>query len=210
MRQVGVDEVSMKQVALRADVSLSTVYNLFESKEDVVGRVFNQEYAKYLAAVDARASTDPLQRFFDAVDIAGEFYTADEPFYRSSIWLVDADSSYKLSLQKPRFGFFRNLVSEATDAGILRSDTDAYVLGLMVVPMFSAPYQAWAGGWVSIDEFRARAKLGICIVLEGFAAPGHRARFDALLPTFEDEVKRHRELASGKDRGDGLANSGPA
>lgn len=183
----------MKQVAVEAGVSLSTVYNLFESKEDVLSRVFNEAFDGYRAAVAGHASKDPLQRFFDAVDIAADFYSADAPFYRSSLWLVDADSSYKLSLQKPRFGFFRELVSQAIEAGLLRAETDAYVLGLMVVPMFSAPYQAWAGGWVSIDEFRARAKLGICIVLEGYAAAPHRGRFDELLPEFEAQVRVHRE-----------------
>lgn len=195
MRQVGVEQLSMRQVARRADVSLSTVYNLFESKEDVLAHVFNDAFNRYLNAVLERASTDPLQRFFDSVDIAAEFYSADVPFYRSSVWLVDADSSYKLSLQKPRFGFFRDLAIRAIEAGVLRADTDAYVLGLMIVPMFSAPYQAWAGGWVSIDEFRARAKLGFCVVLRGFAAPDQYGRFDTLLSSFETEVRRHREVS---------------
>ncbi len=191
----------MKQVAIRAEVSLSTVYNLFESKEDVLARVFNEAFDQYLAAISERASAEPLQRFFDAVDIAAEFYSADVPFYRSSAWLVYADSSYKLSLQKPRFGFFRELVSQAIKAGVLRPETDAYVLGLMVVPMFSAPYQAWAGGWVSIDEFRARAKLGICIVLRSFASQQHRGRFEELMPAFEARVRFHR--GPGRAREDG-------
>lgn len=192
MREIGVEAIAMKQVAARADVSLSTVYNLFESKEDVLARVFNEAFADYRTAVLERASAEPLQRFFDAVDIAAEFYSADAPFYRSSAWLVFADSSYKLSLQKPRFGFFRDLVVGAVEAGVLDRDTDAYLLGLMVVPMFSSPYQAWASGWISIDEFRARAKLGICIVLKGFAARRHRVRFENELPVLEAQVRAHR------------------
>lgn len=198
MREIGVEAIAMKQVAARADVSLSTVYNLFESKEDVLARVFNEAFEDYRTAVLERASADPLQRFFDAVDIAAEFYSADAPFYRSSAWLVFADSSYKLSLQKPRFGFFRDLIGGAIEAGVLARDTDAYLLGLIVVPMFSSPYQAWASGWVSIDEFRARAKLGICVVLKGFAAPEHRERFEAELPALEAQVRAHRGSSSAR------------
>jgi AcrR family transcriptional regulator len=182
----------MKQVAARADVSLSTVYNLFESKEDVLAHVFNEAFAQFRDAVLARASREPLQRFLDAVDIAAGFYVADEPFYRSSAWLVNADSGYKLSLQKPRFAFFRELAAAAIDGGLLRAGTDAWVLGLMVVPMFSAPYQAWAGGWVDIDAFRARAKLGICMVLRAHAAPEHVERFERMLPGLEAEVRQTR------------------
>lgn len=119
--------------------NLSTIYNLFESKEDVLTRVLNDAFGQYLSDVAERASSDPLQRFFDAVDVAAEFYSADAPFYRSSVWLVDVDSSYKLSLQRPRFDFFRDLVSQAIADGLLRPGTGPYVLSLMVVPMFSAP-----------------------------------------------------------------------
>ena len=213
MREIGVEAISMKQVAIRADVSLSTVYNLFESKEDVLARVFNEAFGQYRTAVLERASAEPLQRFLDAVDIAAEFYSADVPFYRSSAWLVYADSSYKLSLQKPRFGFFRDLVTRAIEEGVLRPETNAYVLGLMVVPMFSAPYQAWAGGWVSIDEFRARAKLGICIVLKGFASQEHQARFEELMPALEAQVRLHRGSArddGGRSVGRRAAPSSPS
>lgn len=195
MREAGVDAVSMKQVAARADVSLSTIYNLFGSKEEVFAQVFNGAFEAYRGAVLARASADPLQRFFDAIDIAAEFYSADVPFYRSSVWLVDADSSYKLSLQKPRFSFFRDLAGQSIEAGLLRRDADAYVLGLMIVPMFSTPYQAWAGGWIGIDEFRARAKLGICLVLRGFCAPAHRDRVRSVLGVLETQVKACRRVS---------------
>lgn len=209
MRLVGVDAMSMKQVAQRAEVSLSTVYNLFQSKEDVVARVFNDEFAHYLDAVDERGSKEPLQRFFDAVDIAAEFYSADESFYRSSIWLVDANSSYKLSLQRPRFAFFRQLVNRAIEDGLLRTETDAYLLGLMVVPMFSAPYQAWAGGWISIDEFRARAKLGISIVLRSHAQPAHLRRFDELMARLEARVKTFRDEATKETGGEARPGNRP-
>ena len=194
MRQVGVDSIAMKQVADRAAVSLSTVYNLFESKEDVLGRVFHEAFDQYRTAVLERASDEPLQRFFDAVDIAAEFYGADVPFYRSSAWLVFADTSYKLSLQKPRFAFFRDLIAHATDRGLLAAQTDAQLLALIVVPMFSSPYQAWASGWISIEEFRARAKLGICVVLKGFSAPASLARFEAELPALEVQVRSFRSV----------------
>lgn len=205
MREVGVDAIAMRQVAERAGVSLSTVYNLFESKEDVLARVFNEAFDQYRTAVMERASTEPLQRFFDTVDIAAEFYGADAPFYRSSAWLVFADSSYKLSLQKPRFGFFRELIGHAIETGLLARSTDAYLLGLIVVPMFSSPYQAWASGWIDIDEFRARAKLGICVVLKGFASPDRRAQFDAELPALEMQVRAYRGAGSVRHGADGPA-----
>ena len=115
-----------------------------------------------------------------------------------SIWLVDADSSYKLSLQKPRFGFFRDLINHALAGGALRKDVDVYVLGLMIVPMFSAAYQAWAGGWVSIEEFRARAKLGICIVLEGYADGPYQEKLRGLLPSLEADVRDQRQKFAGR------------
>lgn len=187
--ETGVDAMSMKQVAERADVSLSTVYNLFESKEAVLSRVFNGVFADYRACVFERGSKDPLQLFFDAVDIAAEFYEADVPFYRSLVWLVGRDSDLKLSLQEPRVQFFCDLVQGGVDGGLLVSTADSRIVGTTIVPLYSAAYQMWAAGAVSIDEFCARAKFGIMVVLKAFAEPAEQERIGSHLMTLETWLK---------------------
>jgi AcrR family transcriptional regulator len=172
MSEVGVEEMSMKQVAARAEVSLSTVYNLFDSKEAVLSRVFSESFERYRAVMDRTLSPDPLERIFQAVDISGDLYSAEPDFYRSAVWLVGRGSSLKTSLQEPRVRFWCALVENLVKAGLLSPAADPTILGAFcIVPLFATGYQAWCAGEAHIDEFRARVKLGIALILTAYATP---------------------------------------
>jgi AcrR family transcriptional regulator len=198
--EIGVDAMSMKQLAERADVSLSTVYNLFESKEAVLARVFGGVFAEYRDVVFERAAKEPLQRFFDAIDIAAEFYEADVAFYRSMVWLVGRESQLKLAIQEPRFQFYCDLVQDAIDAGLLSPQTDSRLVGTTIVPLYSFAYQTWAAGAASIDEFCIRAKFGVVVVLKAFAAPEAQPRLDQHLAALETWLKAQDALRRKRGR----------
>jgi len=151
----------------------------------VLARVFGGVFAAYREVVFAKGSPDPLQLFFDAVDIAAEFYEADVAFYRSMVWLVGRESELKLSIQEPRFQFYCDLVQGAVDAGLLLPQTDSRLVGTTIVPLYSFAYQTWAAGAASIDEFCIRAKFGMVVVLKAFATPETQARLDAHLSALE-------------------------
>lgn len=193
IRELGVETMSMKQVADRAGVSLSTIYNLFESKEAVLATVYTNVFAEYREVVLARGSKDPLQIFFDAVDIAAAFYESDIAFYRSLVSLVGRDTAFKLSMQEPRFQFYSDLVSEAIDAGLLLPDADAVLLGNTIVPLYSAAFQRWAADPTGIEEFRARAKFGIVVVLSAFAAPDQTTRLNTHLARLKKRLVQARK-----------------
>ena len=192
--EIGVDALSMKQVADRAEVSLSTVYNLFDSKEAVLTQVFVGVFATYRAMVFEKTSTNAIQRFFDAVDIAAEIYESDLGFYRSLVWLVGRESELKLTIQEPRFQFFCDLVQEAIDAGLLLSTTDPRIVGTTIVPLYSFAYQSWATGGASIDEFCVRAKYGIVVVLKAYATPATLPLLDERLALLESWLRAHQTL----------------
>ena len=185
----GVDAMSMKRVAERAGVSLSTVYNLFDSKEAVLALVFNDVFEEYRRVVFAHGSDDPLQIFFDAVDIAANFYISDVPFYKSLVWMVGRDSSLKLEIQQPRHQFYCDLVTIAIDRGLLKASADARIIGTTIVPLYSFAYQMWAAEAVGIDEFCVRAKFGMLVVLKAFVVDDALARVDAHIHTLETWMK---------------------
>ncbi len=198
--ETGVDAMSMKQVAERAGVSLSTVYNLFDSKEAVLSLVFSGVFEEYRRVVFARSWDDPLQIFLDAVDIAADFYESDVAFYKSLVWMVGRDSSLKLELQQPRFQFYCDLVENAIDRGLLVSTANARIIGTTIVPLYSFAYQMWAAEAVSIDEFCVRAKFGMLVILKAFVVPDALARINAHIHTLETWMKA--QFSMGRKRGD--------
>jgi AcrR family transcriptional regulator len=196
----GIDAMSMKRVAERAEVSLSTVYNLFDSKEEVLALVFNGAFEKYRKVIFTRDLDDPLQTFFDAVDIAADFYTSDIFFYKSLAWLVGRDSSLKLEIRQPRHQFYCDLVENAIDRGLLKPTADSRIIGMTIVPLYTFAYQMWAAEAVSIDEFCVRAKFGMLVVLKAFVVPEALARVDAHIHALENWMQT--QFIMGRKRGE--------
>jgi AcrR family transcriptional regulator len=195
----GIDAMSMKRVAERAEVSLSTVYNLFDSKEAMLALVFNGVFDEYRRVVIVRGSDDPLQMFFDAVDIAAEFYISDVPFYKSLVWMVGLNSSLKLEIRQPRHQFYCDLVEDAIGRGLLKPTADARIIGMTIVPLYSFAYQMWAAEAISIDEFCIRAKFGMLVVLKAFIVPEALARVDAHIHALEAWMQA--QFTMGRKRG---------
>lgn len=192
LREVGIDGLSGKLIAARADVSLSTVYNLFGSKQAVLARVFDLDLLNYERRVAALPSSDGLERMFDAVDVAGDLYAADPAFYRATLWRRPASEfASNAALRGPRIRFWRGLVQAAIDEGRLRPDTDAAALGALMIRIMSAVLADWIAGELSIDQLRAETKFGFAAAVSAFAD-------EACRPAIERRIREH----SG-GRGDG-------
>jgi AcrR family transcriptional regulator len=188
---VGVEEMSMKQVATTAEVSLSTVYNLFDSKEAVLRRVFTEAFERYLALTRTGGPEDSLERIFHAVDVAADLYASDAEFYRSAAWLVGRGSSLKQSLQEPRVRFWCDLIAGMVADGRLTPAAEPTTIGACcMTPLFATAYQAWSIGATPIDEFRARVKFGFAALLKAFARPQDQARLDLVIEQSQALLRR--------------------
>src|SRR5215469_13065875 len=72
MREVGADDISVKMIAERADVSAATIYNLFGAKGAVLERVYARDFEAFAARVAAAGPTPALEAMFEAVRIAAD------------------------------------------------------------------------------------------------------------------------------------------
>jgi AcrR family transcriptional regulator len=198
LREVGVEALSMKAVAARAQVSLSTVYNLFDSKQSVLARVFDQDLARFEALVDAAPAQDVLERIFDALDIAADLYAADPAFYRATMWrrpAGDGELALQTTLREPRIRFWRTMVAAAVREGWLRRGVDPAVVGALLIQISGGVLGDWIAGDISIQSFRQEIKLGYAVALLPFAtrtaAPRLRATINRL----------HHDLSAASGRG---------
>lgn len=196
LREVGIAGLSMKLVSSRAGVSLSTVYNLFESKQDVLARVFDQDLARFEALVAAAPSHDALDRMFDALDIAADLYGADPGFYRATMWRQPAGGELALetTLRGPRIRFWRTMVEAAVVEGLLRRDADPAVVGALLIQITGGVLSDWIAGEISVEQLRAETKFGFAVTLSAFAAPPAAAR----LKTLTGDL--HRQLSAARRR----------
>src|SRR5277367_207313 len=77
LREVGVDDVSVKMIADRADVSAATVYNLFGAKGAVLQKVYDRDFESFAQKLAAIGSPSALDAIFDGMKIAADLYRSD-------------------------------------------------------------------------------------------------------------------------------------
>jgi AcrR family transcriptional regulator len=180
LRDVGVEAWSMKMLATRAGVSLSTVYNLFGSKQAVLSKVFDLDLLKYEQLVADAQSRDALERLFDAVDIAAELYRADPGFYQATMRRLAGPYGpfLNLALREPRTRFWRGMIAEAIAEGLLKPDAHPAVLGALAVQIFGGALADWTDGEITVDQLRDEVKFGFAVAFYPFSteAPGARLR----------------------------------
>jgi AcrR family transcriptional regulator len=171
LREVGVEALSVKAVSARAGVSLSTIYNLFASKDAILTSVYNQDLLNFAALVGEARSPDALDRIFDAIDISAGLYREDPSFYRA---IMGRGSGAAINptrdawLQEPRL-FWRRLLAAAVDEGLLRPEVDTAVLNVLLNQVLAGVVSDWLAGRVSEARFALEAKFAYACVLSAFA-----------------------------------------
>lgn len=195
LREVGIEDLSMKMVAVRAEVSLQTVYNLFGSKQAILARVFDQDLAQFEALVAAAPSADALDRVFDALDIAADLYQADPGFYRATMWRRPAGASelaLETTLREPRIGFWRTMVERAVGEGLLTPHLDAAVIAALLIQITGGVLADWIAGEISTDLLRREMKFGFAAALCAFATGDAAGRLRTLTAALHDELSAER------------------
>lgn len=171
LRSEPIESLSVKAIALRAGVSLSTLYNLFGSKDAVLVAVSAQDLVDYEALVRSRTSLDALERLFDAVEVAMELYRADPAFYRATMARRAPGEPLDALIRQPRNRFWDTLVDAAKTEGALRPDTDVAVLGRVLVYLFGGALGDWIAGDLELDRFARDIAFGFAVALLPFATP---------------------------------------
>ena len=192
LREFGLDAVSGKLIAARAGVSLSTVYNLFGSKDAVLVAVYDEDLARFEAMIGALPSTDALARLFDAVDVAAALYEQDPAFYRAILWRRPPGELLDAALRRPRARFWETLVQQAVDDGQLHDGTDAGAVSVLLIHLFSGVLMDWVAGDIPLDRFRREASLGFTAILLAFVDGAARPALHDRMMRLHDDVRMHR------------------
>ena len=173
IRETGDTGLSMRAIAARANVSLSTPYNLFGSKRAIVVAVledirdFHERFAKLRPA-------SPIERIFQALAMSIGYYVEDPDFYRT-LWTGMLDMSGKevrTALARPeRDAFWLALLNAAAADGALLSGIDTETLLRDLDLTFAAVMLNWVLGALSTQELQPAAAYGYALTLRGAAAP---------------------------------------
>ena len=191
LRDSGVEGLSVKAVAARAGVSLSTIYSLFTSLNEILASVHDQDFRHFASLFTGARSADALARFFDAIDIAAERYREDPGFYRAIMRRdtgATPDAARDTWLKQPR-AFWLNLIVGAVEEGFLRPNVDPATLNLTLNQILSGATADWVMHRISETRFAGEAKFACACLLAAFARGKARQRLEQIITREHDLLR---------------------
>ena len=188
----------MRKLARQADLSVTTLYNLLGSREEILQALIQDSVQRLEApAADTSASRDPLLRASRAMegilryvvdnrDLLRPLIVAD---FRTGSWsqLNEQDEGEHFRSSKDAI---RAAITEALAAGQLRNVVGQQFLEVQLHVGWELALDQWAYGVIDDEVFRLKSLCGFHVALLAFAAPDVR-------PGIEKELRRlERELSS--------------
>jgi AcrR family transcriptional regulator len=176
IRETGDTDLSMRMIAGRAGVSLTTPYNLFGSKRAVVLAVFEDE-RDFLVRFSRLKAATAIDRIFDANDLAIGYFLDDPDFYRT-LWkaLLNTQGAESTGLATPerlernRAGW-RALLEAAQGEGLLDPAITSDTLERALSCLSGGAMLAWATDALPTAALGPTTALGYALALRGAATP---------------------------------------
>lgn len=195
IRETGDTDLSMRMIAKRARVSLTTPYNLFGSKRAVVLAVFEDE-RDFVVRFSQLKAANALDRIFDAHDLAMRYFIEDPDFYRT-LWkaLLSTHGVDSTGLATPdrlerNRAAWRALLEAAQEEGLLDRSVCLDVLERALSHFAHGTLLAWAMGTLSTMALGPNTALGYALMLRGAATPAGRATLETHVQRCQEAITR--------------------
>lgn len=199
IRETGDMNLSMRELARRAEVSVATSYNLFGSKRAVVMAVLEDE-RDFVQKYQKLDVADAIERIFEAYELGYGYFVRDPDFYRP-LWralLTAGGKDDDTGLASPERqaqtrAAWHMLLTSAQEEGLLKTDTSAEALERMLSHLAGGTLLSWSVGMLETEELLPSVGLGYALILAACATDKGRARLDAKIATFRKMLAKAQQ-----------------
>jgi AcrR family transcriptional regulator len=190
IRETGRTGLSMRSLAARAQVSLATPYNLFGSKQGVLDALLQENLEMFRLALSRSVSRDPIERIFDVVALAAEFYLADQKFYKALyLALFEAENVELRHLYSAgRQQFWESLVLDAIASHHIEAGVDPTALSRTLRYIFTGALHGWATAGIEPSGLEAELGYGVSLVLYASATEEARGRIQPRVMGYQQQI----------------------
>ena len=172
----GLDGLTMRAIALEADMSVATLYNLVGGRDDVVralGRQLCDELDEAFVYVE---EADPLERAHGLLDMVADTVIATVP--RQLLLMLLSDVHLYTDLIPawgPADALARDL-GAMVGAGLITADLDPTIIARHIWWSHMGYLRQWAAGRLEAAEFKAAALYSLDLCLLAIATSTGRPR----------------------------------
>jgi AcrR family transcriptional regulator len=186
MAQSGEAGLTMFALAQRAGVSPATPYNLFGSKQAILKAVYEEDLRDFHARYDRVASSDPLHRIFDLVDLSIRHWQSAPDFYKALLTVLTRSTGMDGcdGAWSPSRSYARQLVTNLAAAGGIVEGAPIEAISSALIRILKSVGQEWVDGSLSLDQTGNELGLGFGIVLTGFVTPSMAPKLAAILERY--------------------------
>ena len=176
----GFDELKIRDLAERAELTVPTIYNLIGGKQDVLDAIIEELIAK-LATLQATVATNQIDEpFILLITKLADLFNEDEDYYRAAFLAGDRSGAFE---QRSEGGIYaRSLIFPieacrvAANAGLLRGQVPLEIMGENIYGSYRLARQDWTLGYIGLNEFRNRALTGTFLCLAADATDEYREK----------------------------------
>lgn len=177
----GFDALSLRDLALRAEVTVPTIYNLIGNKAAVVAQLFNDsltpfEHLQYINDQDDPVSSP--ERFFNALVASlgdNEHYHRAEFLARER--LRETGDEFAISIHERVLQIAIEACEQAGDAGLLKGSISARQLGEQIHHQVRLAFYDWAHGSIDLKTFKSRLLIGTYLCFSADADDNYHGKF---------------------------------
>jgi AcrR family transcriptional regulator len=156
LSQFGYEGLNMRELAVIADVSTSTLYNLYQSKDTLILAALEDQLAD-INAVVAETHTSGLGRFLARVEAVAD-QIVETPKYAEAmgkmLFGADAHDPIVQLLIGTSLSFNREELAEMAGCGELRQETDRNFLARSLSSTGWSTVLMWMKGYVALHDFK--------------------------------------------------------
>ncbi len=195
----GLQALSMRRLAAEAGLAVTTLYNLYGSRDDILFALIQDGIDRIVPILDAEAPIEePLARCRAVITVSVRYFAENEAIYRPMLVASNEGLSRGTGtdrrLAKRAAAMQREAIEQAIAQGLLAGTLDPGRLGEQIYHGYELAAVHWAFGLLDAAGFRARALYGMYLALLAVASDAVRPELEAQLQALE------RELAASAER----------
>lgn len=178
LSRFGYEGLNMRELAVIADVSTSTLYNLYQSKDTLILAALEDQLAD-INAVVAETNTSGLGRFLARVEAVAD-QIVETPKYAEAmgkmLFGADAHDPIVQLLIGTSLSFNREELAEMASCGELRQETDRKFLARSLSSTGWSTVLMWMKGYVALHDFKQEYVRNAVTMMLPYVTPAAEVR----------------------------------
>ncbi len=187
----GMDKLTMRYLAEKAQVSSRTPYNLFESKTDILVAII-LDAAKHMQLPAVGANNQLLlEQLIQLPDTIKQFIANDHDFYRDVIWgIMSSDTKLTRDTATTAIaGIISVLVSNAVKQKECSDKLKVEILSSHLITQFLAIIGMWGGSQLDLDEAVANIQFSWTNTLLPYSTRKSKASLNQAQQTYAQALE---------------------